>query len=492
MKIIKYKISYKINVQRWTRCILFVLLLSTNSCRKFVEVAAPSTSLTGASVYASDATATSVLTGIYTRISSNFLRIPGSIPSLTLYAGLSSDEFTLYSGSTDPGMIAYYQNALAAGPGLYGTDFWNNIYPYIFSCNDAIVGLTQSNSLSANVKQQLLGEAFFMRAFFYFYMVNLYGDVPLMLTTDYKVNSVASRASASQVYQQIITDLLQADSKLNANYLDATLIATTTDRVRPTKWAAEALLARAYLYTKDWANAEKYSDMVIKNTSLFGLLPLNQVFLKAAGGVNEAIWQLQPVNAGWNTEDAKAFIIPPTGPGTGGFNLGVYLSPELSGSFEPTDQRKSVWVNSTIFGGSTYLYPYKYKINTFNTPVTEYYMVLRLGEQYLIRAEAEANNNQSSQAMADLNVIRTRAGLPNYNATANGSLLIAIQHERQVEMFAELGQRWLDLKRTGTVDAVMSTITPLKGGTWHSYQQLYPIYYQDIRLNPKIIQNPGY
>jgi hypothetical protein len=121
-------------------------------------------------------------------------------------------------------------------------------------------------------------------------------------------------------------------------------------------------------------------------------------------------------------------------------------------------------------------------------------MVLRLGEQYLIRAEARAQQNKISDAQSDLNIIRTRAGLPNTTASDKNSLLSEIFHERKVELFSEWGHRWLDLKRTNAVDAVMSIVTPLKanGQQWQSYQKLYPVEFSEVRKSPNLTQTPGY
>ena len=116
-------------------------------------------------------------------------------------------------------------------------------------------------------------------------------------------------------------------------------------------------------------------------------------------------------------------------------------------------------------------------------------MILRLGEQYLIRAEARAQQGNVSGAWQDLNTIRMRADL---GPSAQPDILAAIGHERQIELFTEMGQRWLDLKRTGQVNAVMEVATPLKGGSWNSYQQLYPVAQGDIQDDPQLTQNVGY
>lgn len=504
-----YGCNASITVSKLLLISTLVCLVALGSCKKLTEVPAPTTSLAGTSVYNSDATATAVLSAIYGDISQAGLQSPGPLNSLSVFSGLSADELTLIVSLSDAQHQSYYQNSLSSSGVAFGAEYWPAFYSYIGRCNSAIEGLNSSKSLSPSVKQQLLGEAEFTRAYFYFYLVNLYGDVPLTLTTEYKITAKASRIPQVQVYQQVIADLRDAEQKMSSNYLDATLLNTTTDRVRPSKWAAAALLARVYLYlgnlTKDisnFKNAEQQATLLIEGSGgIFSLSPLANVFLRSSLGNNEAIWQLQPVTAGYvsNTQDGFAFIIPPTtGPGTNG-NLPVYLSDKLLSSFETGDGRKTNWVNSVTFSGTTYYYPFKYKsspnITGTGAPVTEHVMMLRLGEQYLIRSEARAQQANIAGAQADLNVIRTRAGLPNTTATDKTSLLNAIIHERRVELFTELGHRWLDLKRTGTVDVVMGSpggACAAKGGTWNSIQELYPLPPGDIQLDPNLKQNPGY
>jgi hypothetical protein len=391
-----------------------------------------------------------------------------------------------------------------------GSELWAPFYNNIYKCNAAIEGLQKSTTLTSAIKQQLLGEAKFMRAFFYFYLVNLFGDVPLALSTDPNVNTLLAKSTKADVYKQIIADLKEAKDLLNSNYPDATLLGTTSERIRPTKWAAQALLARVYLYTGDYANAEVEASGLLDNNSLFTLSSLNTGFLKSNLGNNEAIWQLQPTANNLNTADGKIYIIPSTGPS--GSNNPVRLSKFLLNSFEANDQRAVLgnWINRTIYNinagtKDTAYYVFKYKVATSTGVATagamsEYIMVLRLGEQYLIRAEARARTGSNlSGAIADLDKIRGRAGLSSIAATdpsiSQSALIDTIMHERQVELFCEWGHRWLDLKRTGKVDAVMSVITPLKTNgaiQWRSYQQYYPISQNELNKAPNLTQTPGY
>ena len=115
-------------------------------------------------------------------------------------------------------------------------------------------------------------------------------------------------------------------------------------------------------------------------------------------------------------------------------------------------------------------------------------MVFRLGEQYLIHAEAAAELGNLGTALSDLNTVRARAGLGASTAATQADLLTAIMHERQVELFTEWGNRWFDLNRTGTAGTVLNAE---KGG-FQPYMALYPVPFSQIQVNILLSQNPGY
>jgi len=468
-----------------------LLLFSMTSCKKYLQIPAPPSGINSQNVYTEDATAIEVLNGIYVNMQNNV--------NLSAFPGCSADELTLFNNSNTTLNLAYTNNLNSnnnspAGPG--NQDFWTPSYTQIYVVNSAISGLNQSATLTPAIKQQLIGEAEFIRAYYYFYLVNFYGDVPLALTTDYKANASLAKSPAAQVYQQIIADLTDAQTRLSANFLDVTLLNNTAERVRPTKWAATALLARAYLYYGDLNNkdqtqyqkAAKAATAVIQNTSLFGLVPLSNVFL---ANNNEVIWQLEETGAyyGQDTQEAYYFIIPSTGPSPA---TPVGISPFLLSAFEAGDQRRLNWIDSVNINGSYDYYAYKYKNNVPNSTVNEFETLFRLAEQYLIVAEADAEQGDLGDAAANLNIVRNRAGLPNTTASSQSTMLTAILHERQVEFFTEWGHRWFDLKRTGNVNAVMSIVTPKKGGSWNPNQALYPIPLPQIQADPYLKQNPGY
>jgi len=471
--------------------ILYIYLLFATSvsagCKKLAQVDGPVTSLNSTNVYSSDATAIAAVTGIYSSISNNG-PYNAELDGMSGLAGLSADELTLYPGVSGTALNLYYTNALTNNDNQQ--DFWLNVYPLIYIENAAIEGLTGATSLTPAVRQQLLGEARFDRAFCYFYLVNLYGDVPLVLTSNYSINATLARTPATQVWQQIVDDLHDAESLLSANYLDGTLLQTATDRVRPTKWAAIAMLARAYLYTGNWTGADSAASVVIGN-SQYSLTALDSVFLENS---NEAIWQLEPVTSnGFDTEDAFSFILPSSGPDN--YQHFAYLNNTLVNAFEANDQRRQIWVDSVIANSTVYYFPFKYQNASNGAQFTEYTMVLRLAEQFLIRAEAEVQLNNLAMAINDLNAIRQRANLAGTNATTPQDILNAILRERRVELFTEWGHRWLDMKRTpGMVDLVMGTDSACaqKGGIWNTNWQWYPIPLTELQADPNLIQNNGY
>ncbi|WP_130855576.1 RagB/SusD family nutrient uptake outer membrane protein [Olivibacter jilunii] len=459
-----------------------ILLLSISSCTKLIDIDPPLTNTTVENAFKTDATAVAVVTSIYTKLSAGTFG-SGELRSTSALLGLSADELKLYENASNQTYIDYYQNSLNSSS--VTADFWSNCYQMIYLTNSAIEGLSTSNSLSGSVKQQLLGEVKFVRAFCYFYLVNLYGDLPLVLSTDFSRNSNLPRTPKTEIWKQIIDDLIQAKDLLSRDYLDASLLNISNERIRPTKWAAIALLARAYLYTKEWTNAEIQSSELIENSGLFQLVELQNVFLANS---MEAVWQLQPVYIN-STEEARFFKIPETGPGP---DWPVSLSIHLLKQFTSTDGRRNQWIDSLIIDNVTIYYPTKYKSVATAEPTIEYTMVLRLSEQLLIRAEARAQLDKLDDAASDLNRIHLRSNPEPIQVENKQDLIDKILKERQIELFTEWGHRWLDLKRSGTIDQVMQKITPEKGGIWNSNWQWYPISATELSRNTKLVQNQGY
>jgi starch-binding outer membrane protein, SusD/RagB family len=447
-------------------------LLSAGGCRKLLQVPTPQDEISAGEVFSSDSNALSALSGMYIQIMDN----PQSLLNggMTLYGGLSSDE--LDNTMPDPSIDAFRLNSLTA-TNLLCSNLYTGAYNTIYTANSMLAGLQGSSGVSAGMRSEMQGEAEFVRALVYFYLVNLYGGVPLVTTTDFTVSSGQPRATVTAVYGQIVTDLQDAEGRLLPNY--PSTIAFAGARTRPNQAAATAFLARVWLYEGEWQKAELAADTVIANPRYQMVTDPNQVFL---AGSPEAIWQLQPVYGNLATAEGNLFIP------RSGAKPGYVLTSELLANWEPGDLRRVDWTDSVVVNDEVYYYPYKYKEASNNPPNSEYDIVLRLAEMYLIRAEARAQQGNTAGAAADLNIVRQRAGLPPTAATDEAGLLRAILHERQTELFAEWGHRWLDLKRTGEAGAVLGAE---KLG-WQATDELYPIPANELTENPTLVQNPGY
>jgi hypothetical protein len=332
-------------------------------------------------------------------------------------------------------------------------------------------GLHQPGAIASATAIQLEGEARFMRAFSYFYLVNLFGKLPLVTETDYHTTRLLSRVSVDSVYQLIESDLLLAQTQLRVEYV-------SSNKVRPNHATATALLARIYLYRKRYADAETQASMVVGDGSYALTKDLNKTFLP---GSTETIWQLMPVFAGSNTPEAQDFIII----NAPEFNV---LTDTLVHQFEAGDQRRANWISGVKYLTDSFYFPYKYK-KTSKPPAdewTEYSVVFRLAELYLIRAEARVKLNNINGARADVDSIRVRAGLQPTSATDQPGLLLAIERERWSELFTEYGHRWLDLKRTDRAIAVL-------GNGIEQNDLLYPIPITEFQKAPNLgDQNNGY
>jgi hypothetical protein len=467
--------------------VLFQTSIFIAACEKFVDIPKPGTQVLTAEVFRNNETATSVVHGIYGEMIIN----GASSYYTALLTGLSGDEIDYPSNDDEYG---YFMNAINPDNNAYGMDYWASAYSYIVRANAIFNGCSESQTLHPDVKRQLMGEALFIRAYWYFYLVNLYGKVPLALGTDYKVNMVLSRASENEVYEQIINDLKAAQDYLSTDYVSSNSLTPAEDRIRPNRACATALLARVYLYRDRFTEAEELANSLIDN-AVYVIEPLERVFLRSS---KEAIWHMAqptPNLTNINVVEPSKFILlyaPSVSHQTA-------LNTELINAFEAGDQRMIHWIGNYIDSTSShpivYYFPYKYKVREGSNP-KEYTMIFRLSEQYLIRAEARARLGRYPEALSDLNVIRKRAGLPLLNADdtqlTEANLLKLIMRERQVELFTEQGHRWLDLKRSHNLELIMAKVSAQKNTTWKPGMELWPLPTSEILNNSHLDQNPGY
>lgn len=461
-----------ITISLWNKTITSLLCAAVLlcSCDSFVEVDLPSSQLTSKTVFENYNTADAALVDIYAKIRDNGL-LSGSASGLCFLLGTYADELAYYGSPSDPALHFYTNSLLASNDAV--AQFWNMTYSQIYAANAVLQGSEKSLSLSATEKKKLQGEALFIRALLHFYLVNLYGEIPYITTTDYTVNSSAGKLPQAKVYEQIIADLQSSITLLSSAAPDQA-------RVRPSKWAAAALLARVYLYQGSWPEAANSASSLINETASYVIEGPQKTFLKDS---KETIWQLQPALAGKNTDQAATFIFftgpPPL----------VALSDELARSFSGNDLRKTHWTGSVTTEGSTWYYAYKYKEFDFTPTTLEYPVVFRLAEQCLIRAEARAQQGDLIGSKEDLNRVRNRAGLSPVTALSKEELLDAVYQERRWEFFTEYGHRFFDLKRSGQINSVLAAVKP----GWSPTAALFPLPQTELSLNPNLRpQNAGY
>ncbi|MET7000360.1 RagB/SusD family nutrient uptake outer membrane protein [Chitinophaga defluvii] len=461
------------------RYILFILPLCivASSCKKYLELNAPKDQLLDKLVFTTDESATAAVVGIYNQMVDNPYEFAAG--ATTKYVSLSADELDYTVSDQD---YEEYENNALMPRNAYLSLLWSPCYKYIYQSSACIAGIEKSGTITAGVKQQLLGEAKFLRAFCYFYLVNFFGEVPLITGTDFEQNAIQPKTAEQKVYEYIVTDLKDAKALLSSGYV-------TGEKVRANSWSAAALLARVYLYMQDWEKAGIAANEVIQSGLYLPLSHPDSVFLKNS---KEAIWQLMPTNSSINTREGVDFI-PAVSPSALPFFV---IKEELLESFEEEDIRRKSWIGIKTVEGKDYAYPYKYKVNRTVGEIKEYYTVFRLAEQYLIRAEARAHLGQYDGSREDVNAIRKRAGLSGITAAGQAGLLAAIERERRIEFMFEWGHRWFDLKRTPAIDVsgktradeVLSLIKP----NWRSTAVIYPVPQAEIDANPFLKQSPGY
>ena len=360
------------------------------------------------------------------------------------------------------------QNQLSADNVLI-TEAWTQMYQAVNGANNVIAALPGINDplLPAAEKNQLLGEAYFLRALVYFDLGRGWGGVPLALTpTRSKANGQGLRRSTqAQTYDQVLADLTQAE----------TLLPEAATRNRAVKAAARALRARLHLYRQQWAEAGASATQVIASTN-YRLVTPYRTFSTAPFLSQESVFELTFSNSDANTMWNNWF---PSALG-GQFNfqpvpaaIALLNDPAVGGS-------RAALLASTVIAGSPVTYGNLYSRSAQRDDPS---YVLRLAEQYLIRAEAHARQAKLPEAIADLNAVRTRAGVGATTATTTAQLLLAIENERRVE-FAFEADRWFDLVRTGRAGDVL--------GVTDQRRWLFPIPFNDLVADPDLVQNPGY
>ncbi|WP_121667546.1 RagB/SusD family nutrient uptake outer membrane protein [Mesonia aquimarina] len=444
------------------------------SCEDYVDIGQPPNDLTQTSVFTEERTAQAALDGIYHQLQESGFA-SGDRNSVSLLSAVSSDEMIEYAQEND--RQAFFSMTLQA-ENSHNESLWASFYERIYSINAFLEGVTTSEALPPEFVKRAQGEALALRAFSYLYLTELYGAVPLAQGTAYQENAQLERSPQVDVYNFILSDLLQA-----REHLEDHGISNPGIRTRIGAAAVESLLARVYLYQQAWPEAEKAADAVLAEGSYTLENDLNAAFLADSA---EAIWQLLPTDPRFNTWQGQYYILTGS-PETPLAPASLAMREELVNAFDAQDLRKQAWIGSLNEGGNTYAYPFKYKQKQQGEPM-EYNMMLRLAEIYLIRAEARLEQGKISEARSDLNMIRTRAGLADFTGQGEAALRAELYHQRRLELFAEGGHRWIDLKRWNRAGTVLAPLKP----AWDPHDKLYPIPASELLKNPNLDQNEGY
>jgi hypothetical protein len=428
--------------------VLFISVFST-SCKKFLEETPYDTIPDENTIY-DKSSAEAAVRGAYRSLAS--LNYGAGFQNTILQSG--GDIKSLNNAQTDLNVINYDLRSDIA----FLSTYWGNFYNTINRTNHIIEKLPAVSDIKLTTAQrdQLLGEAYFIRAISYFDLARTFGNVQIFLTPTKVVADKLGVKQSTQavVYAQVLDDLNKAEP----------LLQTPVLKNRVTRSTVNALRSRVNLYVKKYAEAEADASIVLSNAAYKLIKP----FALAAGtteSILELSYSVNDVNAGyaqWNTSnralEPKAVI----------HNL--LNDPNVGGDRKLLSVRNAA---GQFIGG---IYP---------TNVSAAYLI-RTAEVQLIRAEARVLKATPDLpgAISDINAVRTRANVPELpNSLTKDEVLLAIENERRVE-FALEPFRWFDIVRTGRALAVFNLNDPNK--------YIFPIPAGERLADPSLEQNPGY
>lgn len=370
--------------------------------------------------------------------------------------------------------------------------------------NDANIIIAQIDEVPGDTsfRNRIKGEAYFMRALFYFDLAKLYGYEPgkevngwnksvIIRTTptigfsdaDFRI-----RSTNEEVYELIESDLLQAISLLLPVGLGSENV------FRASRGSAQALLARAYLYHSKFQEAE---DMATQAMNTFGitnnggglLTPSNYVQGFSIAPNPESLFEIEIRAVDWDGVDgvnnSMSSLVADVSTSA---QFIVTATEDLMADYESGDIRRATWTETTRLGAEGTVYRSN-KWLGHKGDFLENIPVIRASELFLIRAEARYRTSNAVGARTDLNTLRAQRGLPQLNPTVSGEALFnRILTERRLE-FALEGHRWFDLKRNGLEIPKTGSFEPVP---YSDYRILAPIPQGQLLLNKELENNPGY
>ena len=417
-------------------------------------------------------------------------------------------------GGTDGEETVDLANFIADADNFAALDLWRGPSPGILRCN-FVLQKVPAMDIDEAVKNRILGEAYFLRAHYYFILVRLFGGVPLQTEpADSDSDLLLPRASADEIYALIMEDLDQAIRLLpkRSEYTQANM-------GRATKEAAMAELARVYMtYYQDY---EHYQEVVTLCDAIGAMgYRLEEDYANLwnpakQNGV-ESIFEVQYYGKTnydfWSNENQASWLSTFTGPRNSGMAAGCYgwnqPTAEFVSQYEVGDLRKEKTVFYTgcpTFDGMTYSSAYSttgYNVRKFlltKTQSPDYntsnqnWVVTRYADILLLKAEALNEMGQTTLAEAPLYEVRCRAGLTNRSdieGLSQMQMREKIIHERRMELAFE-GHRWFDMIRYKD-NYALEFLHSIGKTAASSKHLLLPIPTQEREANPKLTQNPGW
>ncbi|WP_031426616.1 RagB/SusD family nutrient uptake outer membrane protein [Flavimarina sp. Hel_I_48] len=367
---------------------------------------------------------------------------------------------------------------------------WELWYKTIGRASQSIEITQNDANIDENLRSRLMGEAKFLRALNYFWLVRSFGDVPIQ-----EIDLIA-RAPKAEVYEYIEQDLMDAIAALPLKSEYA-----AQDLGRATKGAAQGLLAKVYLYQEKWQEAADMTNNVI-NSGIYGLEPdYATVWRESTENGMESLFEIQ-ARGEIIAHGVQQYSMTQGARGAGGWGWGFNTpSEDLLNAYNAAGDsiRRDatiIFAGETLFDGrevSAGVENPRYNEKAYSSAYTDQedtdknIRVLRYAELLLIRAEALNELGQSAAALAPLNQVRNRVNLDDITTTDQSALGDAIFLERRLELAME-HDRWFDLVRTKKAAAVMTAL----GLPFQERNYLFPIPNNQLIQTPEMTQNPGW
>ncbi|WP_028523831.1 RagB/SusD family nutrient uptake outer membrane protein [Runella limosa] len=434
-------------------------------------------------------------------------------PALTIVSDFSADQSypRAVVGRNTLTLFAYdanYTTQRTAGrTNESPQQIWASCYDGIEKAN-WIIEKVPAAVMDETRKKQIIGEAYFMRAFYHWNLAKNFGDVPVKTKpSTSEAEATIPKSAKADVYKQIYSDLDQA---LAAGLLSYPAV----EKGRPSKEVVNALYAKAALYNEDWQKAMQKAQEVI-NSGKYSLMPdVRDVYRydkeDAARVENMWAFEVAPISPG-RAHQLTGLCGPPGNAGADYARTSfgsMFAYQTFFDSFDPADKRRQL-LDTTYINRSGAVVPQRSitPITTQGVLIKKYQdpntivgqipniPILRLPDMYLIAAEAEARlNGATAAAYGFVNAIRKRAGLPDLKAGLSKDAFIdAVLQERSWEFFAE-GDRWYDLTRTdkfmSVIPKAVNNVYPTRTPT--AKNKYFPIPLDEINANPKLEQNPAW